>query len=352
MKTIIFALVLASLVVWPLSSLAITFNSREISGIVKITSGLSKESIDHQIRSLKDFFTVEEATDYRRQLEEQEQSGTGFIVTYSGCALTNKHVVYDEAVSSEHQNIHLWATDNINEEPKDLGRARLVYYRNLEDLALVCLEDTQGRFYNRTFVKTADYDDLKLDLGEQVYTLGYPENGAEYLTLTAGFVSGKWDEETLKTTMPITAGASGSPVFNAHHQVVGIAQANTGPFDQLGLFLKPSFVLDWFAGYQQVYRETLPELSEGCTDSSLRGVYQKEGAEYYDLACGKKRNYGLESKIAFEYKSYCGEDLRLEDAVSAASYIADNKSTVNHWIAYLESACLVSEPESVFRAGK
>src|SRR3989339_2230723 len=144
MKKIIFALVLASLVVWPLSSLAITFNSREISGIVKITSGLSKESIDHQIRSLKDFFTVEEATDYRRQLEEQEQSGTGFIVTYSGCALTNKHVVYDEAVSSEHQNIHLWATDNINEEPKDLGRARLVYYRNLEDLALVCLEDTQG----------------------------------------------------------------------------------------------------------------------------------------------------------------------------------------------------------------
>ena len=91
MKKIIFALVLASLVVWPLSSLAITFNSREISGIVKITSGLSKESIDHQIRSLKDFFTVEEATDYRRQLEEQEQSGTGFIVTYSGCALTNKH---------------------------------------------------------------------------------------------------------------------------------------------------------------------------------------------------------------------------------------------------------------------
>ena len=350
MKKAFFCLAVVSLAFWPLSSLAISFNSREISGIVKITSTLSKESIDYQIRSLKDFLTYDEAADYRKQLEEEEHVGTGFMVTYSGCVLTNKHVVYDEAVSSINQNIRFWSTDDINQEPKELGRATVVYYKNLDDLALVCLEDTGGRFFNRTFVKTDEYNDLKLDLGEEIYTLGYPENGGQYLTLTSGRVAGKWDEQTVKTTMPITAGASGSPIFNSQHQVVGIAQANTGPFDQLGLFLPPGFVLNWFEDYRQVYRETLVEDSKDCLDTSLRGVYAKEGIEYYDLACKTKRNFGLEAKIAFEYESYCQTELRMEDTVAASAYIADNRSTVNHWSAYLESSCLVLEPEAVFRA--
>ncbi len=351
MRKIIFGLVITSLISWPIGSMAISFNSQEISGIVKITSNLAKESIDLQVRSLKDFFTMDEASEYRDILEEQVQAGTGFFVTYSGCALTNKHVVYDEAAGAYNQNIHFWTTDEITKEPQDLGEAKVVYLRKFEDMALVCLEAAQGRFFNRTFVKTDDYKNLKLDLGEEIYILGYPESGNNYLTLTSGIISGKWDEEIIKTTTSITSGASGSPVFNEKKQVIGIAQANTGPFDQLGLFLAPTIVLDWFEGYQQVYRETLREISKGCMNTEMRGIYQKDTIEYYDLSCESKRNFGLEAKVAFEYKNYCSRDLMMEDVIAASAYINDGRSTINHWVAYLESSCLSTGAESVFEAG-
>jgi len=366
MKRFIVLLTAILTVSWPLSSLAITFTSPEISGVVKITSNLKKESIDLQIRSLADFYNADELAEYRQQLEEQVQSGSGFIVNFAGCALTNKHVVYDEAVGAAHQNIHLWSTGDLTKPLNDLGKASIVYMRTLDDIAIVCPDDTGGKFFNRLFVKTDDYQGLALALGEPIFTLGYPENGGGNLTLTSGLVSGVWDEKTIKTTMPVTAGASGSPVFNEKKQVVGIAQGNTGPFDQLGLFLNPPFVLDWYEGYKQVYREIMTDLSKGCTDTKIRGIYQKENPaspaarlggpdasqgkqEYYDLTCTFKRNFGLEAKITSEYQRYCQADLRIEDMVAASAYIASNRSTVDYWSAYLESTCLKSTAVSVFK---
>lgn len=352
MKKFIILLAVVLTASWPLSTLAITFTPPEISGVVKITSNLKKESIDLQVRSLAGFYTDDELAEYRQQLEEQVQSGSGFIVNFAGCALTNKHVVYDEAVSAAHQNIHLWSTGDLTKPLVDLGKASIVYMRTLDDIAVVCPDDTGGKFFNRLFVKTDDYQGLTLALGEPIFTLGYPENGGGNISLTSGLVSGIWDEKTIKTTMSVTAGASGSPVFNEKKQVVGIAQANTGPFDQLGLFLKPSFVLDWYEGYQQVYREILPDLSEGCMDTKIRGIYQKGDQEYYDLACTIKRNFGLEAKVAFEHQQYCQADLRMEDVVAASAYISSGQSTTDRWSAYLESACLAPTVVSVFKASQ
>jgi len=348
MKKIMLVLTLLSLLGLPFSARAITVSSPDLAGLVKITSKLAKESIDLQVQSTIGFLNSDEAGDYRKILEAEEQVGSGFMATYSGCALTNKHVVYDLAAAAAHQDIHLWSTARANAEPVDLGEADLVYYRTLEDLALVCLKDAGGKFYRRTFVKTDAYRDLDLILGEAIYTLGYPQNGGDYPTLTSGLVSGVWDEQTVKTTMPITAGASGSPVFNQNGLVVGLAVANTGPFDQLGLFLKPKLVIDWYEGYEEVYRSSIEE-STGCLNADIRHLYKKGEAEYYDLKCSLKRNFGLEQKLAFEYKSQCGQEPAPADLMEAAGYIASGRSTINHWVGYLESACLPPEPASVLK---
>jgi hypothetical protein len=348
MKKIILLLTLLALTGLPFSARAVSLNSRDVSGIVKITSKLAKESIDLQVRSTIGFLNEGEAVEYRKILEAEEQVGSGFMVTYSGCVLTNKHVVYDLAASVAHQDIHLWSTGRVNAEPVDLGEAELVYYRTLEDLALVCLKDTGGKFYHRTFVKTDAYGDLDLTLGEEIYTLGYPQNGGDYPTLTSGMVSGVWDEQTVKTTMPITAGASGSPVFNRQGLVVGLAVANTGPFDQLGLFLKPDLVINWYKGYEEVYRSAIEE-SRDCLNTETDHLYKQDDAEYYDLKCSLKRNFGLEQKLVFEYKNQCGGELAQTDLVEAAGYIASGRSTINHWVGYVESACLPPEPVSVLK---
>ena len=356
------ALSLVLILSQPLAALALTLTNQDVSGVVKITSKFSENSLNWQIRSLAGLYTTEELQNYRAELKEQELFGSGFFVTYSGCVLTNKHVIYDEAVGSAHQDIHLWASSKINQTPEDLGKAAIVYMRTLDDIAVVCLEKTNGQFFNRLFVKTPDYDDLTLALGEQIYTLGYPVNGGEYLTLTQGIISGSWDEDTLKSDMPITSGGSGAPVLNANKQVIGIAQGNTGPFDQLGLFLNPSFVINWYEGYEQVYREILTDKAEGCTNTAIRGLYQKqkgspslarldarpagEAGQYYDLACKEKRNIGLEMKVAGDYKNICRAVLSREDAISAAAYINSGKSTLENWQVYLESNCLVWPPAS------
>lgn len=345
MKKIIIALSPLFILSQPLLALALTLTDQDVSAAVKITSQWSENSINHQIRSLAGLYTDEELQGYRAELNEEELLGSGFFVTYSGCVLTNKHVVYDEAAGSAHTGIHLWSATQANQAPQDLGKAAIVYMRTLDDIAVVCLENTGGRFFNRLFVKTPDYEDLELALGEKIYTLGYPTNGGEYLTLTQGIVAGKWDEDALKTDLAITSGGSGGAILNANKQVVGIAQGNTGPFDQLGLFLNPLFVINWHEGYEQVYREILTEKSAGCTNTAISGLYQKQEREYYDLACTQKRNIGLEQKIAYDYQNICRAALRAEDAIAAAEYIGSGKSTLENWQTYLEANCLGWHPK-------
>ena len=352
MKKNFIGLSLLTLVLWPLPSLAVGFSNLEISSVVKITSKFSKETIDKMVRSTIGYLTAKEAENYRKQLAAETQIGSGFFVTYSGCALTNKHVVYDADVLKADQNIHLWQTFDVTKEPVDLGEASVVYVRTLDDIALVCLNDSRGRFFQRAFNKTDDSQDLSLFLGEKIYTFGYPVNGGKTLTLTSGIISGVWDENTFKTDMQITAGASGSPIFNEQKQVIGLAEANTGYLNQLGIFMKPDFILDWFSGYKDVYRSQLSDKSEGCLDDEIFGLYQKDGQQYYDLSCIEKRNPGLEAKLSGEYRNVCQKEPFLSDIISAADYIKGGRSTVDYWIAYLEESCLSFKPAKLWPLAK
>lgn len=340
-----------TLFLWPKLLWAIEFAPKEIASVLQITSSLPKEAIDLEIISLAGWFTDDELTDYRHQLEDQLQIGSGLMVTYSGCALTNKHVVYSETAETAHQDIHLWSTDNLHQAPQDLGPATVVMSANFVDLALVCLENPQGKFYPHFSLNSADYQNFKLTLGEEIFNLGYPASGEqESLTLTAGLVAGVWDDDYLKGDLTVTGGASGSPVFNKNKQVVSLITGNAGERGLYGIFLKPSYVYGWRDLYAEIYREVITE-SAGCFDAEQFGVYKKDGQEFYDLSCSIKRNFGLEDKIAFEYQQYCGADLDVDDLIKVAGYISSNKTTINHWVGYLEQSCLAdASPITVFEA--
>jgi V8-like Glu-specific endopeptidase len=356
MKKVIFLfaiIVIVILLIWPSLSLAIEFTSQEISAIVKISSYLPKGAIDQQIRSLRGFYSDEELAEYRKQLEKQTQKGSGLMVTYMGCVLTNKHVIYDEQSGGTNNNIHLYSTGNLLSLEEDLGEAEVIWRSTMLDLAIVCLKNSQGKFYPHFTLKKEDYQDFKLTLGESIYNLGYPlSNENNSLTLTSGVISGIWDKDYLKGDIIIAGGASGSPIFNSQKQVIGLASGNGGEGGLFGIFLKPSYVYGWYDLYSQTFRELIAE-SAGCTNATQYHIYKKQDQEYYDLSCQIKRNLGLEAKLAYEYQKYCGKDSNIDNIVEVASYIASKKSTLDHWLGYLEETCL--KPESlvtVFEATK
>lgn len=353
MKRIVIFFVALAILVWPSLSWAISFTPQEVASIVKITSYLPKGAIDRQIRSLAGIFTDEELTSYRKQLESQIQTGSGLTVTYSGCALTNKHVIYDEESAGTNDHIKFWSTNNLSDPLNDLGEAEVVWQATLLDLAVVCLKNSHGRFYPHFTLQVKDYEDFKLTLGEEIYNLGYPINNENNsLTLTSGLVAGIWDKDYLKGDLLIAGGASGSPIFNSKKQVISLAAGNAGEAGSLGIFLKPSYVYGWHDLYSKTYRELIADAA-GCLNSSQLGVYKKGEQEYYDLSCKMRRNFGLEAKLVYEYAQYCQTNLNIDEIVSAASYIASGKSTIDQWLSYLEKSCLAAElPVTVFEAVK
>lgn len=136
--------------------------------------------------------------------------GTGFLVDAKGYLVTNAHVVRG-ASRIEVQN--------------SLGeyKARLVYINDTTDLAFLKIEDS-------TFHASAlpyGISRTGMELGEEIFTLGYPRNeivyGKGYLSAKTGYDG---DTITCQITVPANPGNSGAPVLNKDGDIVGIIRSS------------------------------------------------------------------------------------------------------------------------------
>jgi serine protease Do len=136
--------------------------------------------------------------------------GTGFLIDARGYLVTNAHVVKG-ATRIEVQN------------SQGEYKARLLYINDTTDLAVLKIEDS-------TFKSLAlPYGISKtgMELGEEIFTLGYPRNEIVY---GKGYMSAKtgYDGDTLsyQITVPANPGNSGTPVLNKDGDVVGIIRSS------------------------------------------------------------------------------------------------------------------------------
>jgi len=136
--------------------------------------------------------------------------GTGFLIDSKGYLVTNAHVVKG-ASRIEVQN--------------SLGKykVRLVYINDTTDLALLKIEDASFK------PLPLPYGISKggLELGEEIFTLGYPRSeivyGKGYMSARTGY---NGDTLTCQITVPANPGSSGTPVLNKDGDVVGIVRGN------------------------------------------------------------------------------------------------------------------------------
>lgn len=144
-------------------------------------------------------------------------SGSGFIISPDGYAVTNTHVVTTESGDSCNiVNVSFGDTSTEAEVIK-LGDNKHGLGSGI-DLALIKIKNFNGK----KSVRFADFNNVKI--GEQVFVIG---NSLGYGTcITSGIVSDKKREVNgkmlLMTDCAINGGNSGGPMFNTKGEVIAV----------------------------------------------------------------------------------------------------------------------------------
>jgi len=149
--------------------------------------------------------------------ERYTHSGSGFLVSRDGYAITNTHVVtYENGKSCERVNVKI-CDQNVKADVIKLGD-NLHGSGNGVDLALIKLNQVPSAAVTVTF---DDFNNVRN--GERVFVIG---NSLGYGTcITSGIVSDRSrnveGERLLMTDCAVNSGNSGGPMFNEKGKVIG-----------------------------------------------------------------------------------------------------------------------------------
>jgi S1-C subfamily serine protease len=133
---------------------------------------------------------------------------TGFLFDGNGFLITNAHVV---------DNVRNIVVENKKGEQ---FFAKVVYANKTTDLAILKITDTSFKKVSGlpyTFSKSSS------ELGEHIFTLGYPREevvyGEGYLSAKSGYFG---DTASYQISISVNPGNSGGPVINKNGEVIGI----------------------------------------------------------------------------------------------------------------------------------
>ncbi len=143
-----------------------------------------------------------------KQKFEANFRATGFLLDGNGYIITNAHVVND-------------ARNIIVENKKgEQFYATAVYLNTTSDLAILKISDTS---FKKVTNLPYTFPKYSAELGEHIFTLGYPREevvyGEGYLSAKSGYFG---DTTSYQISISANPGNSGGPIINKNGEIIGI----------------------------------------------------------------------------------------------------------------------------------
>jgi S1-C subfamily serine protease len=163
---------------------------------------------------------------------KQSSIGSGFLVTADGLAVTNYHVVSQQALEPQTYRMEYAAPDGT------LGTIRLLAIDVVNDLAVVQLEKGGWPFFEFDSRALAG----ELPKGERIYSMGNPLDLG--FTIVEGNYNGLVERsynERVHFTGSLNPGMSGGPAVTADGRIVGINVAKQIGGEQVSFLVPAKF---------------------------------------------------------------------------------------------------------------
>ena len=162
-------------------------------------------------------------------IKESKFSGTGFALTSDGYLVTSYHVIQ--------------GADSLLIEGRDRQRyhAEPVYSDVKHDLAILRITDKKFSGFGRLpyAIKSG-----QADLGERVFTLGYPREDVVYgegaLSARSGF---EGDTAFYQVSIPVNPGNSGGPLLDERGNLIGVVSGRQNDAQSAAFATKSSYLV-------------------------------------------------------------------------------------------------------------
>jgi serine protease Do len=188
--------------------------------------------------------------------------GSGFLIDSKGYIITNAHVLKGSSFA------------NVTNGNGDDFKAVIAFKDESKDLAILKIEDEDFKIKRNlpyAIKKTG------AELGEEIYTLGYPRND---LTFNQGFLSTQTgfngDSSTYQLQISANPGNSGGPVFNSNGEVVGILSTREKQSEGVAFAIKSKSIYKFIEQLKNTDNDTLYQHIKMPSSSSLKGMNRKE----------------------------------------------------------------------------
>lgn len=185
--------------------------------------------------------------------------GTGFALNNKGYFVTSLHMV--KGADS------VFVQDN----EQNTYAARVVVTDSRLDLAILKIEkDSNAKFAELPY----SFKNTAADLGEKVFTLGFPGNEIVYSEGALSSVNGGGDTAMYQVSVPVNPGNSGGPLFDEYGNVIGIIKSKNRAAEATGFAVKSSYLLHLIKDNEDT--ELQKELNTNTSHNTIKNLKRSE----------------------------------------------------------------------------